>query len=77
MVEVPWACEGSGFILMMEAFILLVAQRMPVADAAQLLTEQDTRVGRIVAHYVDKAQKKRSWAGVRCILVDEPEQRGG
>jgi transposase len=77
MVEVPWAREGSGFTLMMEAFILVLAQQMPVADVAQMLAEQDTRLWRIVAHYVDKAQKARTWAGVRRILVDETSARKG
>jgi transposase len=77
LVEVPWAREGSGFTLMMEAFILLLAQQMTVADVAAMLGEQDTRLWRILAHYVEKAHRERSWAGVRRILVDETSARRG
>jgi len=46
----PWAGPGSGFTLMMEAMIMLLCQRMPVAEAAEMLGEQDTRLGRAAAH---------------------------
>lgn len=77
LVEVPWAREGSGFTLMMEAMILLLAQKMPIADVARLLGECDTRLWRVVIHYVEKAQRERSWAGISRVLVDETSSRKG
>jgi len=77
LVEVPWAREGSGFTLMMEAFVLLLSQEMPLATVAEMLGIHDTRLWRIVAHYVEQAQRERSWAGVQRILIDETSARKG
>ncbi|MDQ3622118.1 MAG: ISL3 family transposase [Verrucomicrobiota bacterium] len=77
LIEVPWAREGSGFTLMFEAVAMLLCQQMPLVAAAELLAEEDTRLWRMVAHYVDKAQRERSWAGVRRILIDETSARKG
>ena len=43
-VEVPWARAGSGFTLMMEGLILLLAQLMSVSAAARLLCTTDHRL---------------------------------
>jgi transposase len=44
-VQVPWAREGSGFTLMMEAFIMLLSAETPVDAMADLLDEHDTLCG--------------------------------
>lgn len=77
LVAVPWARAGSGFTLMMEALVLLLCQEMPLATVAEMLGIHDTRLWRIVTHYVEKAQRERSWAGVRRILIDETSARKG
>lgn len=76
LAEVPWAVPGSGFTLMMEAFIMLLCQRMPVAEAAAILGEHDTRLWRVVCRHVEAAQAGRDWSGVTRLLVDEPERSG-
>jgi len=76
-VDVPWAREGSGFTLMMEAMIMLMGQQMPVQEAAQMLGEQDTRLWRVLKHYVLQAQAGRDWSAVRHVLVDETSARRG
>ena len=43
-VELPWAWAGSGFTLMMEGLILLLAQLMSVSAAARLLCTTDHRL---------------------------------
>ena len=43
-VQVPWAREGSGFTLMMEALMMLLSAEMPVDAMADLLDEHDTRL---------------------------------
>jgi transposase len=76
-VEVPWARPGSGFTLMFEAMVMLLCQQMPVADAAELLGEHDTRLWRIVCEHVERAQEARDWSKVTRILVDETSARRG
>ena len=76
-VEVPWARPGSGFTLMFEALVMLLCQQMPVADVAELLGEQDTRLWRVVCAYVEKAQAGRDWSKVTQILIDETSARRG
>jgi transposase len=77
LVEVPWARAGSGFTLMMEALAMLLVRDMPVSAVADLLEEEDTRLWRVVQHYVEEAAARESWAGVRRICVDETSARRG
>ena len=58
-VATPWARAGSGFTLLFEAFVLTLAKAMPIANAAKLLGEHDTRLWRIVEHYVWRADMAR------------------
>ena len=53
--QVPWAREGSGFTLMMEALMMLLSAEMPVDAMADLLDEHDTRLWRVLMHYVGRA----------------------
>lgn len=75
--QVPWAREGSGFTLMMEATIVLLCQQMPVSEVASYLGEQDTRLWRILRFHVEQAQKARDWSGVRRIQIDETSAKRG
>ena len=76
-VEVPWAREGSGFTLMFEAIAMALCESMPVKESAEILQEHDTRLWRVIGHYVEDAQAKKSWVGVKRILVDETSSRKG
>jgi transposase len=76
-VQVPWAREGSGFTLMMEALMMLLSAEMPVDAMADLLDEHDTRLWRVLMHYVDQAHAKSDWSAVRRIAVDETSARRG
>ena len=76
-VEVPWARAGSGFTLMMEGMILLLAQQMSVSAAARLLRTTDHRLWRVIDHYVTAAHRDKDWSKVRRILVDETSARRG
>jgi transposase len=76
-IEVPWARPGSGFTLMFEAWAMLLCGEMPVQEAGRLLGETDTRLWRLVAHYVEAAQARRRWAEVRRLLLDETSARRG
>jgi transposase len=76
-VEVPWARPGSGFTLLFEALALLLCGEMPVRETSRLLGEEDTRLWRVVAHYVEAAHQRRDWSKVRRLLLDETSARRG
>jgi transposase len=76
-VEVPWARPGSGFTVLFEAFVMALARDMPVAAVAALVGEHDTRLWRIVRHYVSQAHAQTDWSGVRAVAIDETATRKG
>ncbi len=76
-VDVPWARPQSGFTLMFEAFVMALAREMPVAAVAELVCEQDTRLWRIVRHYVDQAHQQQDWSEVRTVALDDTATRKG
>ena len=76
-VATPWARAGSGFTLLFEAFMLTLAKAMPIANAARLLGEHDTRLWRIVEHYVWRAVERLDLSEVRRIAADETSARRG
>src|SRR5208282_3336439 len=69
--------EGSGFTLLFEAYVLALAKAMPIANAAKRLGEHDTRLWRIVEHYVWRAVEALDLAQVRRIAADETSARRG
>jgi transposase len=73
----PWARPESGFTLLLEALILRLAKQMPVKALAQLLGEHDTRIWRIIRHYVADARAERDDSQVRNVAVDETASRRG
>ena len=76
-VATPWARAGSGFTLLFEAYVLALAKAMPIANAAKRLGEHDTRLWRIVEHYVWQAVEKLDLSEVRRIAADETSARRG
>jgi transposase len=77
-VEVPWSRPGSGFTLLMEAFILVLVQSgMTAAQAARLIGEHDTRLWRVLQHYVEKARGEADFSEVTAIGVDETSRSKG
>ena len=76
-VEVPWAREGSGLTLLSEAMAMLLSRHMSVSEAAEMLGEYDTRIWRVVSHYVDQAREAADWSGVRRVAVDEVSRKRG
>lgn len=62
----------------MEAYIVLLVQSgMTPAQAGRLVDEYDTRIWRILQHYVAKARQEADHSQVRCIGVDETSRRRG
>jgi transposase len=76
-VPVPWAREGSGFTLLFEAFIMAMAKEMPVNAIARIVGEHDTRIWRILNHYVEETRKKQDYSQVSKIGMDETSSKRG
>lgn len=75
--HVPWARPGSGFTLLFEAFVLTLVREMPVAAAARMLGEHDTRLWRVLHHYVEEAREGADFSAVREVGVDETASKRG
>jgi transposase len=57
LVAVPWARPGSGFTLLFEAYVIIMAQQMPIFSLGQLVGEHDTRLWRLLHHYVQSTRE--------------------
>ena len=77
LVDVPWARSGSGFTLLFEAMIMTLAKAMPVKTIAAFVNEHDTRLWRILRHYVDQAREKADHCTVTHVGVDETSKSRG
>jgi transposase len=76
-VAVPWARPGSGFTLLFEAFVMALAKEMSVSAIGELVGEHDTRLWRIIHHYVDKAHARQDWSEVATVGFDDTSTRKG
>jgi transposase len=76
-VAVPWARDGSGFTLLFEALAMLLMRKMPVKAAARLVAEQDTRLWRLLMHYVEVGREREDFSQVSQVGVDETSHRRG
>ena len=61
-IAVPWARAGSGFTLLFEALAMTLMTAMPVAAAARLMKEHDTRMWRVLHHWVEQARARADYA---------------
>ncbi len=76
-IGVPWAREDSGFTLLFEAYVMSMVLVMPVNNVAQKINEHDTRLWRIVLHYVEKARDRSVFSAVIRAAFDETSARKG
>lgn len=76
-VSVPWARDGSGFTLLFEAFAMVLVSSMPVAVVAKTVGEHDTRLWRMIHHYVDEARARADHGAVTRVAFDETASRRG
>jgi transposase len=76
-ISVPWARDGSGFTLLFEALIMPLVKAMPVAAVARLIGEHDSRIWRVIHHYVEEARARADYAEVTRAAVDETAARRG
>jgi len=77
MVDVPWARSNSGFTLLFEAMIMTLVKAMPVKTIAEFVNEHDTRLWRIIHHYVDKGRSEADYSDVEKVGFDETSRKRG
>ena len=77
LIGVPWARSGSGFTLLFEAMIMTLAKAMPVKTIAAFVNEHDTRLWRVLHHYVDDARDNADYSEVEQVGVDETSSKRG
>ena len=76
-VNVPWARPDSGFTLLFEAMVMTMVSAMPVKAVARIVDEHDTRLWRVVHHYVDEARARTDASKVTRVAIDETAARRG
>ena len=76
-IQVPWARPGSGFTLLFEALVMALVREMPVKVVAVLLGEHDTRIWRVLDHYVQSARAQEDHSEVKRVGMDETSARRG
>lgn len=72
-----WSRNGSGFTMLFELLIMTLAKTMPVSEIATLTDEHDTRLWRIIRHYVGEAYEKKEMDKVHSVGVDETSVQKG
>ena len=77
LVEPNWAGHLSGFTLLFESLVLMLARQMPFAAVARIVGESWHRVAAICSKYVDLAVEAADLSDVRAVAIDETScQRG-
>ena len=76
-LKVPWARKGSGFTLLMDSLIVLMAQHMTVTAIAEMIDEHDTRIWRVLAYYVGEARSNEDFSEIKSVGVDETSRAKG
>ncbi|MGH7161805.1 MAG: ISL3 family transposase [Acetobacteraceae bacterium] len=75
--SVPWARPDSGFTLLFEALLMTMISAMPVKAVARMVGEHDTRLWRVVHHYVEQARARADASAVTRLAIDETAARRG
>lgn len=76
-IQVPWARERSGFTLLFEAMVMTLADEMPICSIAEMVGIHDTRIWRIIEHYVNKDVDNLDLSKVTKVGVDETSSKRG
>lgn len=77
LVEPDWAGKLSGFTLLFEALVLMLAREMPFAAVARLTGESWHRVAAICQRYVDLALSQADFSCVTALAIDETSRAKG
>ena len=76
-IGVPWARTDSGFTLLFEALIMTLVSAMPVNTVARMVGEHDTKLWRVLHHYVEQARARTDLSTVTRVAIDETAARRG
>jgi transposase len=76
-IDVPWARRDSGFTLLFEAYLMAMLSAMSVSRVAELVGEHDTRLWRVIHHYVDAALARMDASDVTRVAIDETAAKRG
>jgi transposase len=76
-VRPPWEGLSGHFSREFESFALLLMREMPMAKAAGIVGESDTRLWRMLFKHVDAAYAQADFSSVCCVGVDELNIRKG
>lgn len=77
-VAVPWARAHSGFSLLMESMMLVLARSgMTVAETARTLGEYPQRLWWVILHHIARAHQAMNLEAVQVISVDEVCRKRG
>jgi transposase len=71
LVEPDWVGKLSGFTLLFEALVLMLAQQMPFAAVARTVGETWHRVHAICARYVELATERADLSELDAVAFDE------
>ena len=75
---VPWARAGSGFTLLYEAMVVELARNgLTVTAIGRIVGEHDTKLWRILEHYVEEARSRADFSPVERVGVDETSRQKG
>ena len=77
LVEVPWARQGTGFSLLMEAFMLTLCKETTVKGVERVTGVKDKRVWNVLDHYVGNAVKEIDSSNMTSIGIDETSRKKG
>jgi transposase len=77
LVEPSWVGQLSGFTLLFEALVLMLAQEMPFAAVARVVNLTWHRVHAICSRYVELALATANLSTVSSVAVDETSYRRG
>jgi transposase len=77
LVEPEFAGRLSGFTLLFEALILMLAQQMPFAAVARIAGESAYRVLEVCKRYVELALAQADFSDVKALAIDETSRARG
>jgi transposase len=77
LVEPDWVGKLSGFTLLFEALVLMLAQQMPFAAVARIVDESWHRVHAICARYVELTLAHCDLSEVESVAIDETSYKRG
>ncbi|WP_075357197.1 ISL3 family transposase [Caballeronia sordidicola] len=77
LVEPGWVGQLSGFTLLFEALVLMLAQQMPFAAVARAVNLSWHRVHAICSRYVELALEAADLSDVTAVAIDETSYRRG